>query len=227
VAPLLEYGDPPGDPIEATAAQCNQELAVELEAVGIDPTVRNIFLGTHGYDVWNPGLENFLPIAEHEWHSPLPPPDGFDYTDAAPTFSAFNYTIQIIRPVREFATLGDVTAEGFRLTGSGKATVTTAPRYTSGGRFVVTIQNGSTVLTADRSGRLTIGIDLGPSASTDEFSPTDTSPSTTAVPAGNPNARPGETVQVGIAPMSSRDTTHHRKRGKRGKRRRRRAPRTD
>jgi diacylglycerol O-acyltransferase/trehalose O-mycolyltransferase len=195
VAPFLEYGDPPADQTEATANLENKAMTSELQAVGINPTVVTLPMQGHNYTVWNDGLKNFLPIAEDEWQDNLPAPDGFSYTSAANSFSAYNYTVQLTRPVAEFATLSDVTGEWFSLTGSGTATITTAARYVPGGRYLVRLPAGPVVLVADKLGRLTIHVALGPSASADQFSPTDA------------GTRPAETVRISIGALATRSST--------------------
>jgi S-formylglutathione hydrolase FrmB len=187
IAPYLEYGDPPTDLIEATANLENKSLQSALAGVGIHPTVKGYPFQGHTYTVWNDGLKSFLPIAEGEWQHRLPAPDGFTYTTAAAGFTAFNYAVELTRPVREFATLAGVRAGGFRLTGSGTAAVTTASRYRPGGRYRVHTPGGASVLRADHLGRLTIPINLGPSATVDEYAPTDS------------GARPAQTVTVTIS----------------------------
>ena len=171
VAPFLEYGDPPTDEDETFASRENHSLESALSAIGISPTVVRLPFHGHSYAVWNDGLKRYLKIAEAEWRHGPRAPDGFSYTSAAKNFSAFNYRTTLARPVQEFASLSGGRAGGFRLTGSGRATVVTAARYVPGGDYLVQLPAGSTVVRADDHGRLGIHVDLGPSARVDEYAP--------------------------------------------------------
>jgi S-formylglutathione hydrolase FrmB len=175
VGVLQEYGDPPTDPIEGTAKLENEALTRALKVVHVDPTVITLPLQGHSYTVWNDGLANYLKIAVPSWHGRVPVPDGFDYTAVTKDFSAFNYRVHLERPVTEFATLGDVTQNGLHIAGSGRATITTAPRYEPGAAYRIAGASESAV-TADADGRLVLHIDLGPSATTEEFAPDDAGP---------------------------------------------------
>ena len=64
--------------------------------------------------------------------------------------------------------------------------LTTAARYEPGGDYLVQLPSGTTLMRADDGGRLTIGVQLGPSAKVDQYAP------------GGPRQRPIRTVMVRI-----------------------------
>ena len=185
--PLQEYGDPATDPIEDLAKSENEAMTDKLRAAGITPSIVKLPNEGHSYTVWNDGLVNYLKLAAPSWKSPVPAPEGFDYTAVTKEFSAYNYTVRVERPVREFATLTDVTASRFALTGSGTATVTTARRYTPG----ATYRTGASERKADGDGRLVVPVDLGPSALSDQLASADT------------GERPQRTETVVIVPLET------------------------
>jgi S-formylglutathione hydrolase FrmB len=97
-------------------------------------------------------------------------PTTFRYRSIAPVFSVYGYTVTMTRDVREFVDLTNVTGGGFTVTGSGRASVLTAARYIAGHSYDV---NGTRAV-ADGDGRLRIAVDLGPSHTAEQYSPTAT-----------------------------------------------------
>jgi hypothetical protein len=80
------------------------------------------------------------------------------------------------RAVREFSTLSSARADGFTLSGSGSATVTTPARYRRGARLVVGVSSAQGTFPAftrtvrvGRSHRVTVSVPLGPSNATQEY----------------------------------------------------------
>jgi hypothetical protein len=74
------------------------------------------------------------------------------------------------RDALEFLELVDVTTDGITVVGSGSAIVTTAPRYDPGARYELAGAT-ATAATADANGRLRIPVDLGPSHTSEQYSP--------------------------------------------------------
>jgi hypothetical protein len=73
------------------------------------------------------------------------------------------------RKVVEFSTLRDAGAEGFTLQGSGSATVVTSAVYRPRRQYGVSVGARTASERADRHGRLTIEVPLGPSDTTQEY----------------------------------------------------------
>jgi hypothetical protein len=66
------------------------------------------------------------------------------------------------RPELEFSRLHGADVHGFKLTGSGVGTVQTPRFYRPGRRFRVTVRGVRSTLRADKQGRLTVRVPLGP-----------------------------------------------------------------
>ena len=104
--------------------------------------------------------------------APSPVPESFRYRSIAPEFTVWDHYVEVDRTIREFLDLTDVTATGFTVQGSGTATITTARRYRPGQVFSVEgAGDEPQEAVADREGRLTVSVDLGPSHEHDQFTP--------------------------------------------------------
>lgn len=137
--------------------------------------------GAHQFTWWTPWLEDRqLPFLLERLADPRPQPaaasplpESFRYRSIRPAFSIWGYDVAVERDAREFLDLRAVTAGGFEVQGSGRATVVTAPRYRPQGTYVVAGTDGSPseqTVRADAAGRLTVDVDLGPSHTEDQFS---------------------------------------------------------
>lgn len=138
--------------------------------------------GAHQFTWWSAWLEERqLPFLQARLADPRPgnapversrTPVELRYRTIAPEFSVWDYDVRVEREVREFLDLRAVTAGGFEIQGSGRATVVTAAHYRRGREYVVTGAgpgDETTTVTADRDGRLTIDVDLGPSHTAEQF----------------------------------------------------------
>ena len=135
--------------------------------------------GSHAWRWWSRWLaERHLPFALERLADPAagtversPLPATFRYRSIFDRFSVWGYDVEVQRDVQEFLDLTEVGADGFTIQGSGQAVVTTAGRYRPGGAYVVDGATTSpTEVQADRSGRLRIPVDLGPSHAHEQFS---------------------------------------------------------
>lgn len=137
--------------------------------------------GGHKWRWWREWLETRdLPFILDRLEGPRPrgrplsatgPPPSFRYRSIAPSFKIWDHQIEVERDVREFLDLTDVTRTGFTVQGSGEARITTAPRYAAGHAYLIEgAAEEAFDVVADRSGRLTIPVDLGPSHTHDQFS---------------------------------------------------------
>jgi S-formylglutathione hydrolase FrmB len=165
---------------EQAFADGNRSFRDALEAVGHRGTVDyRETEGSHAWRWWSAWLaERHLPFVLDRLADPKPAdlatvagiPATFRYRSIRPEFEIFGYDVQADRPALEFLDLVDVTRAGFTLVGSGEATVTTAPRYVPRARYRLTGATDSE-LRADRHGRLTITVDLGPGHEVEQYSP--------------------------------------------------------
>lgn len=138
--------------------------------------------GAHQYKWWSKWLEERqLPFLQQRMADPIAAttpaavsriPAEFRYRSIKPRFSVWGYDVSVERAVREFLDLRAVTAGGFEVQGSGRATVVTAAYYDPGATYTVLgTRADPTPLTvvADHAGRLTVPVDLGPSHTKDQF----------------------------------------------------------
>ena len=103
---------------------------------------------------------------------PSPLPASFRYRSIFPHFSVWGYDVTVARPQREFLDLTDVTVNGLHVRGTGQATITTAGRYAPGRAYRVSGAGlPDATVVADRAGRLTIVVDLGPGHEVEQYSP--------------------------------------------------------
>ncbi len=101
-------------------------------------------------------------------------PRRITYTSADMQYAVFGWRVTMHRKVLEFSTLKNARKKGFKLQGSGSATVLTPPRYLPGTIYTVTIHSSAgdvlRRIVADGRGRLTIDVPLGPSDTVQEYS---------------------------------------------------------
>jgi hypothetical protein len=124
--------------------------------------------GTHSFRYFQRYLHDFWPQMIATFGAT--PPASFDYRRADPTFSVWGWTFDA-DPARagEFLDIRDASCNGLTVQGSGVEMITTAPCFNPGEpvRF-----NGGPrvrVLRADRSGRLTFGVELGPAHTLQQY----------------------------------------------------------
>jgi hypothetical protein len=100
------------------------------------------------------------------------PPASFRYRSIFSKFSVWGYDVAVDRPVREFLDLTDVTTQGLHVKGTGKVTITSAARYGRGKRYRISGTGlPDATVRADRAGRLTFTVDLGPGHQAEQYSP--------------------------------------------------------
>ena len=83
----------------------------------------------------------------------------------------YGWSVALQRAVAEFATLQVTAPDRFTVTGSGLATVSTPPAFARNASFTVTAGSVTTLVRSDKSGRLQLRIDLGPSHSAQQYTP--------------------------------------------------------
>ncbi|WP_427118282.1 alpha/beta hydrolase [Pseudarthrobacter scleromae] len=163
-----------GGSVETYVYPQNLNLHDRLNNLGITHLWDDYGPGTHSWAYWKRDLIDTLKTLRQVFAEPTALPDELSFTSVEPTFQAYGYVVRTTRKAAEFATLEGITANGFRLTGSGGATVTTAPRYKPGASYrisTVTSQGESnmTVQRADTRGNLTIALGLGPSNTVQQY----------------------------------------------------------
>ncbi|WP_427118144.1 alpha/beta hydrolase [Pseudarthrobacter scleromae] len=163
-----------GGSVETYVYPQNLNLHDRLQSLGIPHLWDDYGAGTHSWAYWKRDLTQTLGALRQTFAEPPALPRELSFKATEPTFQAYGYVVQMTRNVDEFATLDGVTADGFRLTGSGGASVTTAPRYKPGAPYAistVTSQGVSniSVQKADSRGNLTVALGLGPSNTVQQY----------------------------------------------------------
>jgi len=104
--------------------------------------------------------------------NPPPAPIPLSYRTAEPTYSVYGWSVTMQRAAMEFSELVAARPAGFQLAGTGRADVVTAAWYRPNTIYQVTFSGSSPttqLLQADRSGRLSINVPLGPANSAQEY----------------------------------------------------------
>lgn len=142
-----------------------QGFAKRLDAAAV--SYRTHFTrGGHGWTLWPSQLTALYPyvLETASAMGAASSQSAFSYRSAERKFSAWDWSFETTRAVREFTYLEDVGPGGLRAWGSGSLKVTTAAIYQAGRLYDLRF-NGSTpvVIPADGQGRLHFTVDLGPS----------------------------------------------------------------
>lgn len=198
-------GGDTGDPVETACWQMMTNFHDQLTALGYPHIWNDYGAGGHTWFYWQRDLRQLLPRLMDRFAQPAPPPSPFTHTSIDPTFSVWDWTVAIDRPELEFATLRDAGPEGFTLSGSGPATVTTASAYEPGSAYAVSVvdADGQRAIdaVADEDGRLTVEVSLGPANAEQQYSVQGTVWALTQGAA--PRNWPTETATVSIEPSST------------------------
>jgi S-formylglutathione hydrolase FrmB len=162
-----------GDVVELAVHQMSVSFHQRLETLRIPSIWDDYGPGGHIWPYWRRDLRETLPTLMSVFSHPRPAPPSFTFTAVEPTYSVFGWSATVQRRALEFSTVHSDGARGFSITGSGKATVTTAPLFAVGRSLSVTVRDARGThrrrLRADPLGRLTVGVSLGPSNPFQEF----------------------------------------------------------
>jgi S-formylglutathione hydrolase FrmB len=171
--------DPGGYFLEKACYDQSVSFHNRLDALGIEHRWDDYGPGTHNYHYWRDGLRKTLPIFLAAFAEQRPDPSPFSYRSIEPAFDIYDWHVAMHRSALEFASIENASPAGFTLTGSGDATVTTAPLFKPRKRYVVRVGDDVRSMFADRTGRLTIDVSLGPvNPLQQQFTPTHESPAT-------------------------------------------------
>jgi diacylglycerol O-acyltransferase/trehalose O-mycolyltransferase len=164
---------PPADPAERTRWQIRllteagahrmaQNFLAALQQAGIAGADARFSPGSHSQPYWQRDLVEFAGWLRGQLQRPPAPPRAFTVASAHRVFTAWGWSFAAHRAVREFAYL-DVTGDRLTVTGSGGVDVVTPPRYVPGRRYRIQVDGAARWVAADRKGRLSFRLDLGPS----------------------------------------------------------------
>jgi hypothetical protein len=152
--------------IEAGVHQLTTLFHQELIKRGIPISYHDYGPGTHTWPYWERDLREVVKPLLHDLTANAPPPATIDFQSDAADYTQWGWHVVLDRPAREFSRIQGASAGGFTLSGSGSATVRTPASYAPGAAGTATL-DGDTVhasrrVTADRAGRLTLTVPLGP-----------------------------------------------------------------
>jgi S-formylglutathione hydrolase FrmB len=165
-------GGDSGDPVEAGVYQQSTAFHNRLDELGIPHIWDAYGPGGHTWYYWNRDLSQFLPRAMTLYSSGgQPDPAHFDYAAIETPYDVYGWHVAIERPAIELSTLRGAGRDGFSLSGSGKALVTTARYWKPGAPLTVTIGDKPQTMTADANGRLTVPLTLGTANPYQQYSP--------------------------------------------------------
>jgi S-formylglutathione hydrolase FrmB len=155
-----------GDPVEATVYRQSVNLHEKLDALGIAHRWHDSGAGGHDWRYWNEDLAATLPTLMEVFANPPAPPSPFDFDAIENVYQPYGWRVEMNRAVLEFSRLANAGPDGFSLSGSGHAVVTTAALFSPDATYGIKRESGADVetleLAADGDGRLTVPVPLGP-----------------------------------------------------------------
>lgn len=157
------------DPVELYVHQQSVNLHDRLIALGKSHVWEDYGAGSHEWTYWQRDFLRTLPDFLDEFTRPALKDPAFTYKSIEPDYSVYGWRVQLERPVVEFSTFA-AKPDGFSLTGTGKAVVTTAARYTPGATYDIAGATPAEAV-ADSEGRLRLEVDLGPVHPFQQYTP--------------------------------------------------------
>ncbi|MCB8914427.1 MAG: esterase family protein [Thermoleophilales bacterium] len=171
--------DPDGgfDIVEKVVYEASLSMHQRLGRLGIAHRWDYYGAGDHTWPYWQRDLKQTLPDLMRRFRNRTPAPARINYKSADPAYTAYGWSVRLKRKADEFTALAGAGRKGFRLSGSGKATVRTAPLFRACRRFKVRIEDerGIKVVrrATGRGHRLRIGLDLGPANRYEQYTEQD------------------------------------------------------
>jgi S-formylglutathione hydrolase FrmB len=163
----------PSDGVEADVHSQSLSFHRRLTALHIAHRLADYGPGAHRWVYWTRDLKQTLPGLMRVFAHPAPSPSPFSFRRADPRFTVFGWTVAFTRPAMEWGVLRNASATGFALSGSGRASVVTAPLFAPRTRLSARIRSasgtGTRVLRADARGRIHIAFRLGPGNARQEY----------------------------------------------------------
>jgi S-formylglutathione hydrolase FrmB len=157
--------NPSASGIELLTHESTQRFHDHLVAAGIPSYYDDYVYGTHTWAYWARDLRQFVgPMMATFAHPSTPSVVSYESIDRQ--WTQWGWSVALIRPApQEFSRLGQASARGFTLEGSGRATVTTPAAYRPGSTATVRLSDASGVhtdrITVPPTGRLSIAVVLG------------------------------------------------------------------
>ena len=168
-------GGDTGDPVEAGVHEESVSMHEQLLRFGIPHLWDDYGPGGHAWYYWQRDLRQLMPALTKTFSHPPAAPRRITYKTIQPVYDVFGWHVAIKRPALEFSELRDADRGGFAVTGSGSATVTTPRLFAARQTVAVQVVSGQGIqdsrVHADRKGRLTLALTLGPGNSYQAYSP--------------------------------------------------------
>jgi S-formylglutathione hydrolase FrmB len=163
------------DPVEGGVHVANVSLHDRLKALRIRHIWDDYGPGAHTVPYWSRDLRLSLPVLMRIFRHPPPRPRLVSLRAIEPRYSVYGWDVRLRRKALEFSRLSGAGKAGFQLTGSGSATVRTPALYDADTSYAITTRGSGgtrrTTVTADRRGRLSIALRLGPANRFQQFTP--------------------------------------------------------
>jgi S-formylglutathione hydrolase FrmB len=160
-----------GDIVETAVHEMSVSFHDRLVQLGIPSLWDDYGPGGHDWPYWQRDLRETLPQMMAVFAHPEPPPSSFAFTAVEPRYGVYGWSVTLARPALEFSTLRVTGRNGFSITGSGTATVTTAPLYGSDKRMIALVGGRAAGVAPAPDGRITVTLSLGPGNRDQEFTP--------------------------------------------------------
>jgi S-formylglutathione hydrolase FrmB len=170
----------PGGPFGGGGNVDITELGVAAQAFTLHQRLRKLGIphvfddygpGHHLWAYWNRGLRQTLPAIMDRFRTGSRPPARVTFTAAEPSYTVYGWSVRVRRPAIEFSRLAKAGRRGFSLSGSGSATVTTAPLFGPRQRVEVVVRGRARARRADARGRLRVSVPLGPGNPVQQYTP--------------------------------------------------------
>jgi S-formylglutathione hydrolase FrmB len=164
-----------GDPIEAAVHAMSVSFDRRLRALGIAHGFDDYGPGGHTWPYWQRDLRRTLPAIMSAFAARRAVPPSFSFRAIEPSYEVYDWRVRLRRRALEFSRLAVTSRSTFTLSGSGSATVTTAPLFAPGSSHRVTVTKASSTrrltLRVDRRGPLNVPVVLGPANPQQEYTP--------------------------------------------------------
>jgi esterase/lipase superfamily enzyme len=164
-------GGDSGDPVEAEVHTESVNMHNQLVALHIPHVWDDYGPGGHAWYYWQRDLRETLPDIMKAFAHPPAAPSPFSFRAVEPLYYVYGWMVSVKRPALEFTELQRASRKGFRLLGSGTATVRTARYFKPHSSVRATIGKKKKTLRAGRYGRVTLQVPLGPGNPDQEYTP--------------------------------------------------------
>jgi hypothetical protein len=165
-----KYDDPVTNPagvagsglIESLTHASTDAFLRHVREANVAATVYDYGTGTHTYPYWARDLRRFIKPLMHRFDHPVAPRARITYISIDPRWSQWGWSFSVRRAQRlQFARLINADDNGFILSGSGTAVVTTPKDFRPDHRYIVRVGHRRLSLRSTADGRLPIVVPLG------------------------------------------------------------------